>query len=283
MSELISGTLFIVATPIGNLEDITFRAVKVLKEASLIAAEDTRHSKKLLQHYGINTKVISLHNYNESKRSELLLQHLLQGESLALISDAGTPLISDPGYLLVQKARESNIKVVPIPGPSALITALCASGLPTDKFIFEGFLPVKIEALRQKLLELKSEKRTLIIYEAPHRISKLINAMIEILGEDRSVVIARELTKMFETIRGGSLKDIKIWLESGSNQQKGEFVVLVRGILEDKKAITSNVERILSILLPVLTTKKTVEITAKITGANKNEVYKLALAMQKCK
>jgi len=272
-----TGILYIVATPIGNLEDITFRAVKILREVDLIAAEDTRHSKKLLQHYLITTATVSLHNFNENKRTDFLLNYLFSGKNIALISDAGTPLISDPGYFLVQKARENNIKVIPLPGPSALIAALCACGLPTDSFVFEGFLPVKAEALKVKLADLLYEKRTLVFYEAPHRMLKLIDAMIEIFGENRYVVIARELTKIFETIHGAKLADLKAWILENQNQQKGEFVILVERNTEEFNVIDSEAEKVLEILMPELTTKKAVEVTAKITGANKSEVYKLAL------
>jgi 16S rRNA (cytidine1402-2'-O)-methyltransferase len=273
------GALFIVATPIGNLEDITFRAIKILKEVDLIAAEDTRHSKKLLDHYGIQTPTISLHNFNEEKRSLFLLEKLQKGLNIALISDAGTPLISDPGFFLVKKTRDLQIKVVPIPGVSAVITALCAAGLPTDKFIFEGFLPAKKSSLKERLKELEHETRTLVFYEAPHRIMQLVDALLESFGESRYVILARELTKIFETIYGSPLKELKDWLVNNPVQQKGEFVVLVHGA----KKITNNTDdnikamKVLKTLLTELPTKQAARLAAEITGFNQKELYKLAI------
>lgn len=272
--------LYVVATPLGNLEDFSPRAIKILKEVDKIAVEDTRHSQKLLKHFNITTPLIALHEHNEISATPLLLGWLKNNLSIALISDAGTPLISDPGYPLVKQAHQHGISVIPIPGPCALITALCASGLPCDRFSFEGFLPGKNSARLKKLQSLLYETRTLIFYEAPHRILGLIDDMLTVFGPERYVVLARELTKLFETIHGDSLKNLKIWLNSDKNQQKGEFVVLIEGkkYLNPQKIDT---KRILGILLNELPTKQAISLAAKITDEKKNKLYALALALGK--
>jgi 16S rRNA (cytidine1402-2'-O)-methyltransferase len=275
----ISASLYIVATPIGNLGDITLRAIEVLREVDCIAAEDTRHSKKLLAHFDIKKPMLSLHNYNENEQSKVLLKHLQKGENIALISDAGTPLISDPGFCLVKIVREAGVTVIPIPGPCAAITALCASGLPTDKFIFEGFLPAKSSAREKRLIELKTEPRSIIFYEAPHRVISLITELVNIFGENRSAVIARELTKKFETIYSADLATIKTWLESDKHQQKGEFVILVHGAEKMKEEINEKNLQILKILLTELPVKQAASLTAKITGISKNKLYKAAMEL----
>jgi 16S rRNA (cytidine1402-2'-O)-methyltransferase len=268
--------LYIVATPIGNLGDISERAIEVLKQVDLIAAEDTRHSKTLLERFGIKTKICAYHEHNEEKISQQLIQQILDGESIALISDAGTPLINDPGYKLVVTAHNNNIKVVPIPGPSAIITALSASGLPTNKFTFEGYLPAKSEARKKCLQELMSESRTLVFYEAPHRIVESIKIMQEIFGAERRITIARELTKQFEQIVRDNLQAINEKFENGEIKIKGEFVIIVEGVQEtlvtDKEAL-----RINQILAEKCSPKDAAGLTAKITGKKKNEVYQLAL------
>ncbi|WP_339050344.1 16S rRNA (cytidine(1402)-2'-O)-methyltransferase [Rickettsiella endosymbiont of Xylota segnis] len=273
----ISG-LYVVATPIGNLEDFSPRAINTLQNVNQIAAEDTRHSQKLLKHFGIVTSVISLHEHNEAVSSKLLLDCLKKNQSIALISDAGTPLINDPGYRLVKLAHQHGIPVIPIPGPCALITALCASGLTCDRFIFEGFLPGKSIARQKKLLEFLNETRTSIFYEAPHRILELIDDMLAVFGPKRYVVLARELTKTFETIHGDNLEQLKIWLNLDRNQQKGEFVVLVEGA-EYLNPYEIDKQRILGILLDELPIKQATSIAAKITHEKKNKLYALALAI----
>ncbi|HEY2566469.1 MAG TPA: 16S rRNA (cytidine(1402)-2'-O)-methyltransferase [Candidatus Aquirickettsiella sp.] len=273
----ISG-LYIVATPIGNLEDFSPRAINTLQNVNQIAAEDTRHSQKLLKHFGIITSLISLHEHNEAASSRLLLDCLKKNQSIALISDAGTPLINDPGYRLVKLAHQHGIPVIPIPGPCALITALCASGLTCDRFIFEGFLPGKSIARQKKLLEFLHETRTIIFYEAPHRILELIDDMLAVFGPKRYVVLARELTKTFETIHGDNLEQLKIWLNLNKNQQKGEFVVLVEGA-EYQNPYEIDKQRILGILLDELPIKQATSIAAKITHEKKNKLYALALAI----
>jgi len=272
--------LYIVATPIGNLGDITSRAIEILREVDCIAAEDTRHSKKLLVHFNIKKPMLSLHDYNENERSKILLSRLQKGENIALISDAGTPLISDPGFRLVKMVREAGVTVIPIPGPCAAITALCASGLPTDKFIFEGFLPAKSSARTKRLGKLKTEPRTIIFYEAPHRVIFLIKELINIFGENRPAVVARELTKKFETIYSANLAEIKIWLESDKKQQKGEFVILLHGAKPTKEEkINEKDLQILKTLLTELPVKQAASLTAKITGISKNELYKAAMEL----
>lgn len=273
----ISG-LYVVATPIGNLEDFSARAIETLQNVDQIAAEDTRHSQKLLKHFGITTPLVSLHDHNETVSSKIVLDALKKNKSIALISDAGTPLINDPGYRLVKLAHQHGIPVIPIPGPCALITALCASGLACDKFIFEGFLPGKNIARQKKLLEYLYETRTIIFYEAPHRILDLINDMLAVFGPKRYVVLARELTKTFETIHGDNLEQLKNWVNLDKNQQKGEFVVLVEGA-EYLTPDEIDTQRILGILLDELPIKQATSLAAKITHEKKNKLYALALAI----
>ena len=247
------GTLYVVATPIGNLQDITLRAIEILKKVDRIAAEDTRHSMSLLKHYSISKPSLSLHEFNEREQLDVLLQYLKQGESIALISDAGTPLISDPGFHLVKEAKEIGIEVIPIPGACAAIAALSAAGLPTDKFIFEGFLPAKSEARHHALEKLSAEERTLIFYEAPHRLLPTLQAMIEIFGDNRRAVIARELTKIHETILHAELKDLYEQFTTKAQTVRGEIVILVAGSKKQKSETNEiSSERVLDILLAEL-------------------------------
>ncbi len=271
-----AGLLYIVATPIGNLGDISERAIETLKQVDLIAAEDTRHSKTLLERFAIKTNTRAYHEHNEEQLTMQLIEKLINGESIALISDAGTPLINDPGYKLVAAAHDNNIQVVPIPGPSAIITALSASGLPTNKFIFEGYLPPKSEARKMRLSELKNESRTLVFYEAPHRIVESLKIMQEIYGAERRATIARELTKQFEQIVRDTLSALNKKLESEEIRIKGEFVVIVDGA-QEVSISDEEVLRINQILSENLSPKEAAGLTAKITGKKKNEVYKLAL------
>lgn len=274
-------SLYIVATPIGNRSDITLRAIEVLKSVDCIAAEDTRHSLPLLQHYGISKPMIALHDHNERQKIEQILARLKKGESVAYISDAGTPLISDPGFHLVQAAQAEGIKVVPIPGVSAVITALSVAGLPTDRFVFEGFLPAKNQMRLTRLRDLLHEPRTMIFYEAPHRILDLLNALHEVFGGNRKIVLARELTKLYETIRSGTIAEIIQWINQDPNQQKGEMVVLVAGSEATKEEADSlSVDAILMLLLAELPVKKAAELTAKITGKRKNDLYERALILR---
>jgi 16S rRNA (cytidine1402-2'-O)-methyltransferase len=224
-----AGSLYVVATPIGNLDDISARALKILREVALIAAEDTRHSQRLMQHFGIATPLAACHEHNERDEGSRFITRLLAGDDVALISDAGTPLISDPGYHLVRQARAAGINVVPVPGACALIAALSAAGLPSDRFIFEGFLPAKMVGRRARLESIKEEPRTLIFYEAPHRILECLQDMELVFGPERPALLARELTKTFETLKGLPLAELRQFVESDSNQQRGECVVLVAG------------------------------------------------------
>lgn len=269
-----------VATPIGNLKDITLRALEVLQKVSLIAAEDTRHSTLLLDHYGIKTPRIAFHEHNERTQSAKLITKLQRGESIALISDAGTPLISDPGFTIVKFAHEAGIKVVPIPGVSAAITALSVSGLPTDQFHFVGFLPAKKVAAHNKLLQLKGETATMVLYEAPHRILATLALCSEIFGSDRFAVIARELTKKFETIVRGTLAKLREQVANGMLLQQGEVVLLIQGQKLEMADDTVFNEKIFAILAANLPLKKATELAAAITGQKKNQLYKEIMALK---
>ncbi|PHS25583.1 MAG: 16S rRNA (cytidine(1402)-2'-O)-methyltransferase [Methylophaga sp.] len=280
MSAYQVATLYIVATPIGNLSDISQRAIDTLQEVDVIAAEDTRHSGKLLQHYLISTPMISVHEHNEQQRSEVLLARLQQGESVALISDAGTPLISDPGYRLVSLVRKHNIRVVPIPGSCALISALSASGLASDRFSFEGFLPSKQGARQQALQALENERRTLIFYESPRRLKSCLTDMVAVFGEDRPACLARELTKLHETIDTKPLVELLAWVSDDSNQQRGECVLLIEGIKEQKESSEIAVNQMLTVLLKELPVKKAAAITASLLDVSKNTAYDMALKLK---
>jgi len=275
-----SGVLYVVATPIGNLEDMTGRARRVLAEVDLIAAEDTRHSKKLLLHLGINTPMCAYHDHNEHQIAAGIIEQINAGRNVALIADAGTPLIHDPGYQLVKLAHEQGIKLVPVPGASAVITALSIAGLATDRFVFEGFLPEKQQARRNRLQQLEMETRTLVFYEAPHRIVAFMQDITATFGADRQACIARELSKYFETIRNDTLGTLSNWLQSEKNQQRGEFVIVVQGNCEVPGADEVETIRILRILLQACPVKQAATLAAEITGLKKNELYRLALALK---
>jgi len=272
--------LYLVATPIGNLGDISARATEALQSVALIAAEDTRHSKRLLQHFGIDTRLIAYHEHNEEQQTPVLIDRLLKGQSVALISDAGTPLVSDPGYRLVQAAIQENIKVVPIPGPCAAIVALSASGLPTDRFVFEGFPPAKSGARQNYLQTLQAEPRTLVFYVSCHRITDTLKDMADVFGGQRMAVLARELTKTFETIRKTTLMELAEWVASDQNQQKGEIVLLVEGASESGDEQQKLLHRLLPVLVDALPVKQAAMIAAKVTGLNRNDLYKQALSLK---
>ncbi len=275
-----AGILYVVATPIGNLGDMTSRAVEVLQQVDRIAAEDTRHSAGLMRHFAITTPMLSLHEHNERQKVAALLQRLTSGENIALISDAGTPLISDPGYVLVGEAQRAGIRVVPVPGASALIAALSVSGLPTDRFSFEGFLPAKGGARRKLLESLRQERRTLTFYESPHRILDSLTDMVAVFGEARQAVVARELTKTFETVRHDSLGSLLEWVAGDSNQQKGEFVLLVHGNEDSAEGIDPEACRIAGLLADELPLKQAAALAAQISGEKKNALYKFLLERQ---
>ncbi|MCC5797684.1 MAG: 16S rRNA (cytidine(1402)-2'-O)-methyltransferase [Methylophaga sp.] len=280
MSEEQPGTLYVVATPIGNLADLSMRAIETLRQVDVIAAEDTRHSRYLLQQHAIDTPCISLHEHNEQQRSEVLLQRLLKGESVALISDAGTPLISDPGYRLVSLLKSHGLSVIPIPGACAVIAALSASGLRCDSFTFEGFLPSKANALRQQLESLQHETRTMIFYESPKRVLASLQVMVEVLGEQRLACLARELTKLHETIRTASLVELRDWVQQDLHQQKGEIVLLVEGAQENQRADQQEIDRVLQLMIAELPVKKAASLASSILGISKNEAYQQALKLQ---
>jgi len=274
-----SGTLYIVATPIGNLEDITFRAVRILKEVDLIAAEDTRHSRKLLSHFGIPTRLTPYHDHNERLKTDYLLERLKEGESVAIITDAGTPCIADPGYRIARAAAAEGIRVVPIPGPSAIITALSAAGLPTDRFAFEGFLPPKQGKRRSRLEELRNDDRVVIFYEAPHRLAATLADMAELLGE-REAVVARELTKIHEEFSHGCLEDLAVHYRSEG--VKGEVVILVAPAAEPDTGSGVDPEELLRrhIHGEGLSIRDAVAATVAATGISRSEVYALALKIR---
>lgn len=273
------GTLYVVATPIGNLEDISARALRVLGDVALIAAEDTRHSSRLMAHFGIQTPLAACHEHNERDEGSRFIGRLQAGDDVALISDAGTPLISDPGYRLVRQARAAGIAVVPVPGACALIAALSAAGLPSDRFIFEGFLPAKTAARCTRLEALKEEPRTLIFYEAPHRILESLCDFEAIFGGARVAVLGRELTKTFETLKGLPLAELRAWVEADSNQQRGECVLLVEGwqAPPGESAVSAEALRVLDLLLAEMPLKRAAAIAADITGVRKNLLYQAAL------
>jgi 16S rRNA (cytidine1402-2'-O)-methyltransferase len=282
------GTLYIVATPIGNLSDLSARARFILAAVDLVAAEDTRHSAKLMQHFDINTPLLSLHDHNEADRSRTLINKLNEGKSIALISDAGTPLISDPGYVLVSQCRQAKLPVVPIPGPCAAITALSVAGLPTDRFVFEGFPPAKSGARKERFKKLNTETRTLIFYESGHRILASLADMLENFA-DRQAVVAREMTKRFETIQADRLSGLIEWIKQDDHQQLGEFVVIVAGADAKELQVAATgrakdlLEKFMLELSPGLPLSQAVSLVVELTELKKNQVYELALAINESK
>jgi 16S rRNA (cytidine1402-2'-O)-methyltransferase len=277
-----AGTLYIVATPIGNLEDMTPRAIRVLAQADLIAAEDTRHSGKLLRHFGINAKTVAIHEHNERSQVPKLIDILKSGKSIAFVSDAGTPLVSDPGFQLVRAARQAGITVTPVPGACAAIAALSAAGLPSDRFVVEGFPPARSAARRAVFEKLREDSRTLIFYESPHRILESLKDMAAVFGATREGVLARELTKQFETIRSGTLAALREWIEADTHHQLGEFVILIHGApREAREVVDAEARRVLGLLLAELPVSQAAALTAKITGIKKHKLYEYALTLRK--
>tara|TARA_B110000444_G_scaffold261124_1_gene311253 strand:+ start:1159 stop:2004 length:846 start_codon:yes stop_codon:yes gene_type:complete len=276
----IDPAFYVVATPIGNLQDISLRAVDVLQSVELIAAENTRHSSVLMRHFSIDTSLIPYHDYTDNKTVDKILELLSQGKSVALISDAGTPLISDPGYRLVSRVHEQGYSVVPIPGASAVIAALCAGGLATDRFVFEGFLPAKSGARKKALETHLDERRTLVFYEAPHRIVESLSDMVSVFGEERIGVLARELTKQYETIRRLPLGRLLSWVSDDINQRRGEIVVMLEGAQKYSGDMTEEDERVLKILAEDLPLKQAATLAAKITGRRKNFLYHYLLTLK---
>jgi 16S rRNA (cytidine1402-2'-O)-methyltransferase len=280
-NQIIPSTLYIVATPIGNLADISQRALDVLAQVDVIACEDTRHTQKLLNAFSIKNKTLSMHDHNERQRQEYIAELLQQGKSVALVSDAGTPLISDPGFHLVRHCRSLGLSVSPIPGACAAIAALSVAGLPTDRFVFEGFLPSKSTARKTTLTNLANEARTMVFYDAPRRAIDTIQDIVETLGNDRYVVIARELTKTFETIHSDTAINLLTWLEQDSNQLKGEMVLIIEGHQIDQSAISPQIAATLKLLITELPPKKACAIAAEIYGVKKNALYEFALSLKK--
>ena len=274
-----SGALYVVATPIGNLEDISARALRILREVNCIAAEDTRHTGQLLRHFGIETPLLSLHEHNERERLATLITRLREGQALALVSDAGTPLISDPGFALVRELRRQGLQVIPVPGASSLLAALSVAGLPTDRFAFEGFLPARSAARQERLRALAREERTLVFFEASHRIAETLADLAAVFGGERPAVIARELTKRFEEIQGATLSELTVWLAADPKRQKGEFVLVTQGAPAATETDTLETRRLLTALLAELPTSRAVAVVAKVTGLRKKPLYELALTL----
>jgi len=273
-----SGILYVVATPIGNLGDLSPRAQQVLAAVTLIAAEDTRHTRQLLQSCGIATALTSLHEHNEAQKSAQLIEHLVRGESLALVSDAGTPLISDPGFDLIAAARARGIEVIAVPGPCAAIAALSIAGLPTDRFVFEGFLPAKAGARRAHLEQISAEPRTLVFYEAPHRLTEVLEDMAAVLGQQRPATIARELTKRFETSYSATLAELATRAQRDSDMSRGEIVIVVAGAAAAASdALALNSEQVLRALLVDLPPSQAAKIAARLTGEKRAQLYEKAM------
>jgi len=273
-------SLYIVATPIGNLDDITLRAIEVLKTVDVILAEDTRHSKRLLNHYDITTPMRAFHEHNETQKSAAMINELLAGKTMALISDAGTPLISDPGYVLVSEAKKAGVTVVPIPGPSAIISALSASGIASDRFSFFGFLPAK-QTARLKVIQSSAHlDESAIFYESPKRVLASLLDCQSVLGDERVVCLAKEITKSFETIKTDTLPNLIDYLQADDAHQKGEFVILISGVDKDNKVIgEAQLDKILPILLSEMGASKAAKLAAKITGIDKKHCYQRAIAL----
>lgn len=268
-----TGCLWVVATPIGHRDDISARAIETLRSVAVIAAEDTRHSRPMLLQHHIGTPLVALHEHNEREAVAAIVRRLEQGESVALISDAGTPLISDPGFRLVRAAREAGIRCIPVPGACAAIAALSVAGLPSDRFVFEGFLPPKSAARRSRLEELAGDSRTLIFYESSHRIAESVADMRDVFGAEREAVLARELTKMFETVIGKPLSELAQRVASDPNQQRGECVILVAGRGEDTDAKLAEGQRVFAILREELPPSRAAKLAAAITGASRKQLY----------
>ena len=275
-----TGTLFIVATPIGNLDDITFRAIETLKSVDLVLAEDTRHSQKILNHFDIKTPISAFHDYNEREKCTTVIDKLKQGVSIALISDAGTPLISDPGYVLVSAAKKNSIKVTPIPGPSALIAALSVSGVPSDSFSFFGFLPSRQNARIKSLRMFTSRPETIIVYESPKRILATLADMLLVFGKEREICLAKELTKTFETILTTNIPSLIDYISADPNHQKGEFVLLISSTAKKAQLeLDQQLDKLLPVLRGEMGASKAAKLAAKITGIDKKYCYQRAIEL----
>lgn len=277
---VVKGTLYVVATPIGNLADLTARAESLLKQVDVICCEDTRHSARLMENISCKTPLISLHEHNEREKSALIVERLQSGQAVALVSDAGTPLISDPGYVLVNKVVEAGLKVVPVPGVSAVITALSVAGLPTDRWYFEGFLPSKAGARQKRMGELADSPETLVFYESSHRIADSVKDIASVFGAERPIAIARELTKTFETVIRGSAAEVLDQVVSDRNQQKGEFVVMVGGVKTvESSEVDARAYVLADELKALMPPKKAAALVAKIFGGNKKAYYEYLVGL----
>jgi len=266
-------TLYVVATPIGNLADLSPRAQEVLRSVAAICAEDTRHTGQLLSHFGISRPLVALHDHNEEAMAERVVARLLGGESMAVVSDAGTPLVSDPGFRLVRAARAAGVKVSPVPGACAAIAALSVAGLPSDRFVFEGFLPAKAAARRERLQRLAGETGTLVFYESSHRIAESLADMAAAFGDERPAVVARELTKLFETVLDGTLAQLRAAVDADDNQRKGEFVVMVQGAADDEAAKIAEGRRLHARLKEHLPPSTAAKLAAELSGAPRKLLY----------
>lgn len=278
--EQLPSGLYVVATPIGNLDDITLRALMVLRSVALIAAEDTRHTRQLLQHFSINKPLLALHDHNELQQKDKIIEKIKEGQAIALVSDAGTPLISDPGFTLVRALQEQHLPVITIPGPSALIAALSIAGMPCAQFVFEGFLPAKAGAREARLQQLKNETRTQVFYASVHRVEDDVNAIATVYGDTRPMVLLRELTKRHETVVFGTVAEVQHYLAKDEHALKGEFVLVVAGDSAIHEEVNAETDRLLKILLPVLPLKQAVAIVSEILGVAKNPVYEKALLIK---
>ncbi|MDP1698447.1 MAG: 16S rRNA (cytidine(1402)-2'-O)-methyltransferase [Xanthomonadaceae bacterium] len=267
------GSLFVVSTPIGNLGDISARALETLRSVDLICAEDTRHSRQLLAHFGIERPLQALHEHNEAEQADALVARLLAGENMALVSDAGTPLLSDPGFRLVRAARAAGVAVSPVPGASALLAALAVSGQPCDRFCFEGFLPAKAAARRERLNQLVSEPRTLVFYESAHRIEAMLDDLLTVFGADRQISLARELTKLFETVLSGNVSEVRDQVAADANQRRGEFVLVVAGAGDDAQARLIAGRRLYARLCEHLAPAPAARLAAELSGAPRKALY----------
>lgn len=281
IKRVVKGTLFVVATPIGNLDDLSPRAKQTLDEADLIAAEDTRHTGRLLSHFGIKTRQIALHEHNEESLVSGLIGKLKQGQSIALVSDAGTPLVSDPGYRLLYAAHEHGIQVSPVPGASAVIAALSVAGLPTDRFCFEGFLPAKKSARQGRLQKLAQETRTIVCFESVHRIGECLSDLIASFGPERHAFIGREITKLHEQCVSGTLAELKRMTDDGRISIKGEFVLVVEGQqVTETSAVNIDLNQLLKEITAVLPGSQAVDVVSSLTGRGRNEIYRLMLSQR---
>ncbi len=273
------GTLYVVATPIGNLQDMSPRAKEVLHKVDLILAEDTRVSGRLLREFGISTPLLAYHDHNERQTYQAIIGRLQAGKNIALISEAGTPLISDPGYRLVRAAHEAGLRLISVPGPCAAVAVLAVSGLPSDRFVYEGFLPARTSARRRRLEQLNHESRTLVFFESPHRLLESLADMQAIFGSDRRATLARELTKIHETVYSDTLQHILHWLQADANQRKGEFVIVVEGADKPAKAPDHEAQRVLAVILKYLPLSQAVAVASELLGGDKTRLYRLALEL----